>query len=306
MVVAAFCANCGNRFKLLANPGETLLLKALNAGYAGAELMSVVMGSAQATMPNAVDQIPLSEVAPAGDWQDLADEWVSVEPGTFLMGSPEPEGGREPDEGPQHEVTISTGFSMGRYTVTRGQWEDVMGSARWAGRSSVPPSPTLPATFVSLNDVQEFLLRLNTANDGWTYRLPTEAEWEYACRAGTSSMWSFGEDRHILTDHAWYVDSDLPERDQTPGEVGTKLPNPWGLRDMHGNVWEWCQGVYGENYYATSPMVDPRGPDGDPGSSRVVRGGYFRYFTRHSRSASRNTRRPDDRQRALGVRIVRM
>ncbi len=267
--------------------------------------MSVVMEAAQTTLPKAVDQTPLSEVSPTGDWHDLASEWVHIEPGSFVMGSPESEAGREPDEDPQHEVTISTGFQLGKYTITRGQWEDVVGTTPWNEQSRVRSSPTLPATFVSWNDTQEFLSKLNIADGDWNYRLPTEAEWEYACRAGTTPMWSFGEERHVLTDYAWYVDSDSAEDFQTPGEVGTKLPNPWGLHDMHGNVWEWCQDVYGDDYYADSPAGDPQGPPGDFDSSRVVRGGYFRYFTRHSRSASRNTRKPDDRQRALGVRVVR-
>jgi formylglycine-generating enzyme required for sulfatase activity len=305
MSVTAFCPNCGNRFALLANPGETLLLKSLNAGHAGGELMTLVMESAAKTLPQAVDQAPLSQSTSAGNWSALAAEWVWVEPGTFEMGSPESESGRETDESPQHEVTISTECHMGKYAVTRGQWEDIMGTAPWEGQSRVPSSPTFPAVFVSWNDVQEFITRINASDGDWTYRLPTEAEWEYACRAGTTAMWSFGEDRHAMGEHVWYVDSDAAEEDQTPREVGTKLPNPWGLYDMHGNVWEWCQDIYREDYYADSPAVDPRGPDGEPDSSRVVRGGYFRYFTRHSRSASRNTRKPEDRQRALGVRLVR-
>ena len=305
MSVAAFCPNCGNRFALWANPGETLLLKALNAGLAGGGLMTQVLESAEATLTHAVDQAPFSGSKPAGDWSELAEEWVRVEPGSFVMGSPETEAGRDTDESPQHDVTITAGFDLGKYTVTRGQWEEVMGTSPWEGRISGPSSPTLPAVFISWDDVQELISRLNAADGGWRYRLPTEAEWEYACRAGTTTMWSFGEDRHALGDYAWYVDSEADAVDQTPREVGTKLPNTWGLQDMHGNVWEWCQDVYGEDYYAESPAVDPRGPDGELGSSRVARGGYFRYFTRHSRSASRNTRRPDDSQRAVGVRLVR-
>ena len=305
MSVAAFCPNCGNRFALIANPGETLLLKALNAGLAGGELLTEVLDSAEATLTNAVDQPPITESTPTGNWRDLSEQWVRLEPGRFVMGSPEDEPGRDTDESPQHDVTISGGFSLGKYAVTRGQWEEVMGTTPWSGQSRVPSSPTFPAVFISWKDVQEFISRLNAADHDWLYRLPTEAEWEYACRAGTTTMWSFGEDRHALGDYAWYIDSEAEADDQTPREVGTKQPNAWGLHDMHGNVWEWCRDIYGEEYYADSPAVDPAGPDGDPGSSRVARGGYFRYFTRHSRSASRNTRRPDDRQLALGVRLVR-
>ena len=305
MSVSAFCPNCGNRFSLWANPGETLLLKALNAGLAGGELMTQVLESAGATLPHAIDQAPLSTSVPPADWTDLADHWVWVEPGSFVMGSPESEAGRETDESPQHEVTISGGFHLGKYTVTRGQWERVMGTSPWEGESSIPSSPVFPAVFISWDDVQQLISRLNSSNGYWRYRLPTEAEWEYACRAGTSTMWSFGEDRHALGDYAWYIDSEAEAKDQTPREVGAKLPNPWGLHDMHGNVWEWCLDVYGEDYYSRSPAVDPQGPNSDAGSSRVIRGGYFRYFTRHSRSASRNTRRPDERHRAIGVRLVR-
>ena len=305
MLVAAFCSNCGSRFALLSNPGETLLLKALNAGPGGGELMQQVLQSAEETLPLAVDQAPITESTPAGNWRDMAEQWVRIEPGTFVMGSPESEPGRDTDESPQHEVAISKCFELGKYAITRGQWEEVMGTAPWSRRGRVPSSPTFPAVFISLNDVQEFISRLNASDGRWRYRLPTEAEWEYACRAGTSMMWSFGEDRHVLGNYAWYVDSEAAAEDQTPREVGTKLANPWALHDMHGNVWEWCHDVYSEGYYANSPADDPAGPDGAHDSSRVVRGGYFRYFTRHSRSASRNTRRPDDRQVALGARLVR-
>ena len=305
MSVAAFCPGCGNRFALLANPGETMLLKALNAGLSGGELMSQVMESSEATLAHAVDQAPVSETPPAGEWQDLSEEWAWIGPGRFVIGSPESEPGRDTDESPAHEVTISGGYYFGKYPVSRGQWEDAMGTAPGDGQTRALSSPTLPATFISWDDVQGLIARLNDSDGDWEYRLPSEAEWEYAGRAGTDTMWSFGEDRHALGDHAWYVDSEADARDQTPREIGTKLPNPWGLHDMHGNVWEWCQDVYGEGYYTESPAADPQGPDDAPGSQRVVRGGYFRYFTRHSRSASRNTRRPDDRQRALGARLVR-
>jgi formylglycine-generating enzyme required for sulfatase activity len=306
MSVAAFCPGCGNRFALLANPGETMLLKALNAGLSGGQLMSQIMESSEETLNHAVDQAPVSESTPAGEWRDFAEEWISIDPGKFLMGSLDSEPGRDIDESPAHDVTISRGYNLGKYPISRGQWEETMETAPWQGQTRATSSPTLPATFISWNDVHEFITRLNASDGDWQYRLPSEAEWEYAARAGTNSMWSFGEDRHALGDHAWYVDSESDAPDQTPREIGTKLPNPWGLHDMHGNVWEWCQDIYGESYYAESPTVDPHGPGDAPGSPRVIRGGYFRYFTRHSRSASRNTRRPDECQRAIGVRLVRV
>ena len=305
MSVAAFCPGCGNRFALLANPGETMLLKALNAGLSGGVLMSQVMELSEATLTHVEDQSPVSETIPVREWRDLAEEWVWIAPGEFVMGSPDSEPGRDTDESPPHEVTISNGYCLGKYPISRGQWEEIMETAPWQGRTRAPSSPTLPATFISWNDVRGFVARLNDSGGDWRYRLPSEAEWEYACRAGTNTMWSFGDNRHALGDYAWYFDSEADVLDQTPREIGTKLPNPWGLHDMHGNVWEWCHDIYGESNYAESPVVDPQGPDGSPGSPRVIRGGYFRYFTRHSRSASRNTRRSDDRQRALGVRLVR-
>ena len=305
MSIAAFCPNCGNRFELLANPGETLFVKAVNAGLAGQELMSQVLESAGATLVHAVDQAAYQGPTAGASWKKMAEEWVWVQPGKFIMGSPESEPGRDTDESPQHEVSISRGYYLSKYTITMGQWEEVMGTPAWSGRSGTPSSPTLPAVFISWKDVQDFIARLNEAGGDGLYRLPTEAEWEYACRAGTSTMWSFGEDRHALGDYAWYMDSEAREEDQSPQEVGQKMPNPWGLHDMHGNVWEWCQDGYSDCYYADSAAVDPPGPQADHSSTRVVRGGYFRYFTRHSRSAARNTRWPDDRQRALGARLVR-
>ena len=305
MSVASFCPNCGSRFALLVNAGDTLFLRAVNAGPAGQELMAQTMKSAKATITtHEVEQTAISGSTSAASWREMAEEWVWIEPGRFVMGSPESEPGRDTDEGPQHEVAIGRGFYLGKYTITCGQWEEVMGTTPWLGRGSIPSSPTLPAGFISWNDVQDFASRLNEAG-GARYRLPFEAEWEYACRAGTTTVWSFGEDRHALGDHAWYVDSDAAEEDQSGQEVGRKLPNPWGLHDMHGNVWEWCQDVYSDGYYADSPAVDPPGPQAVTGSTRVVRGGYFRYFPRHSRSAARNTRWPDDRQRTVGARLVR-
>ena len=305
MGISSFCPNCGSRFKLLSNPGETLLLKALNAGVAGQQLMGKVLQSAQNTLPNAVDQDIAVNHLREMDWKDLADKWVWVEAGSFLMGSPDSELGSEPDESPQHEVAISKGFYIGKYPVTKGQWRSVMGVRGGKDLSKRLLSDTSPAVFISWNDVQEFLSRINQIDERINYRLPSEAEWEYACRAGTDTMWSFGEDRHELGDYAWYIDSESDVENQNAGVVGVKKPNPWGLHDMHGNVWEWCNDVYDYDYYSISPSKDPAGPKSDPSSPRVARGGYFRYFTRHSRSASRNARNPDERHRVVGARLIK-
>ena len=308
MLVTSVCTTCRNRTTLVSNPGETMLLKALNAGHAGQALMAKLMESVGQTLTEMgehnypVEPTVISERPPL--WQERAEEWVWIEPGSFLMGSPESEPGREIDEA-QHEVAISRGFYLGKYAITQGKWTEVMGTAPWTGRAKVPSAPACPAVFISWNEVQDFISRLNAASDEWHYRLPSEAEWEFSCRAGTPLSWSFGEDRHALWQYAWNLDSGGPSEDQLTQEVGTKLPNPWGLHDMHGNVWEWCQDVYSASYYSESPSLDPPGPEGNSGSCRVVRGGYFRYFTRHSRSAARNIRWPDERHRALGARLLR-
>jgi formylglycine-generating enzyme required for sulfatase activity len=265
------------------------------------------MDSARTTLTQAgqqkpVPRSPAAALERSATWKERAEEWVWIEPGRFLMGSPESEPGRDADEGPQHEVAIGRGFYLGKYPITQGQWREVMGTTPWLGRGRVRSSPTHPAVFVSWNDLQEFAARLNEASGEALYRLPSEAEWEHACRAGTVTVWSFGEDRHKLAEHAWYIDSDEDADEQSAHDVGTKLPNPWGLHDMHGNVWEWCQDVYSDGNVSASPTAEPPGPD----SARVVRGGYFRYFPRHSRSAARNARWPYDRQRALGGRLVKI
>ena len=166
-----------------------------------------------------------------------------IEPGTFLMGAA--------DLGfTEHEVTISRGFYLGKYEITQGQWESVMGS-----NPSYFGGSNRPVEQVSWNDVQEFIGRLNEAAGEEVYRLPTEAEWEYACRAGTTTRWSFGDDEGQLGEYAWYTGNNSPYGTK---EVGTKRPNPWGLYDMHGNVWEWCQDWYGS--YTSDSQIDPAGP----------------------------------------------
>ena len=232
-----------------------------------------------------------------------AMEFVRIEGGTFFMGSPSSEEGRWDHEGPLHEVEISTGFWLGRYEVTQGQWEAVMGSRPWSGGNNVVDDPFHPAVYVSWEDVQAFIEKLNSAAGEALYRLPSEAEWEYACRAGTRSPWAFGDDESRLVDYAWYYANTFDVGEEYAHAVGLKVANPWGLHDMHGNVWEWVHDWYDGGYYRDSPRVDPRGPE--TGSSRVIRGGRFDDFARFVRSASRHNVSPGLRGEGLGLRLLR-
>ena len=232
--------------------------------------------------------------------------FVWIEPGVFQMGSPESEPGRFSREGPLHEVEISRGFWLGKYEVTQWQWESVMGATPWSGESYVQEHPAHPAVYISWHDVQEFIEKLNSASVFSVYRLPTEAEWEYVCRAGTQTRWSFGDAESQLTHYAWYADNAWDVGEGYAHAGGLKRPNPWGLYNMHGNVWEWVQDRYDSDsdYYNSSPRVDPPGPD--TGSNRVLRGGSFYNYAQFVRSAARYDASPDSRDGDIGVRLVRI
>jgi formylglycine-generating enzyme required for sulfatase activity len=207
-------------------------------------------------------------------------EFVRIPAGEFMMGS---NSGGE-DEKPVHRVRITRPFEMGKYEVTQAQWEAVMGSnpSRFKG-------PGRPVEEVSWNDAQEFLGKLNAVGDGYRYRMPSEAEWEYAARAGTT-----GDHASNLDAMAWY---DANSGSQTH-PVGAKQPNGWGLHDMHGNVWEWCQDWYDQSYYRSSPAADPTGPAS--GTSRVLRGGSWVNFASYARSAYRGRSGPAGRTSVSG------
>jgi len=224
-------------------------------------------------------------------------DFVYVAPGVFAMGSPSSEVGRYDWEGPQHEVTISKGFYLGKYEVTQAQWEAVMGN-----RPSCFSGDNKPVEQVSWHDVHDFIKRLNVAAGDSLYRLPTEAEWEYACRAETTTRWSFGDDANQLRNHAWYRGNTtgLFRRSGTKN-VGRKLPNPWGLYDMYGNVYEWCQDWYG--HYSSSVQIDPVGSATGPG--RVIRGGNSYDIIRSVRSADRGPALPNERNSGIGFRLLR-
>ncbi|MCI0488247.1 MAG: formylglycine-generating enzyme family protein [Blastocatellia bacterium] len=208
-----------------------------------------------------------------------AANFVLIEPGEFMMGSEN----ASSVEKPVHLVRITRPFEMGKYEVTQAQWQAVMGNNPSHSRGA-----NLPVEQVSWDDAQEFIKKLNAMNDGYTYRLPTEAEWEYACKTGTGDLDAM----------AWFRSTS-----DEIHPVGTNEPNAWGLYDMHENVWEWCQDWFDANYYAQSPNVDPQGPS--PGLLRVKRGGGWGSFARDCRSAFRDGIVPDNRGDVLGFRLVR-
>jgi formylglycine-generating enzyme required for sulfatase activity len=240
----------------------------------------------------------LSAVLPDG----LAMDFVWIESGIFTMGAPPGEPGRSSDEGPPHQVEISAGFYLGKYEITQEQWLAVMGTRPWTGGVYALNSALCPAVQISWLDVQEFIHRLNEAAGDSLYRLPSEAEWEYACRAGTTTRWSFGNVVDQLTEYAWFYENAWSEDSAYAHEVGTRLSNPWGLCDMHGNVWEWCQDWF--EFYALNKQSEPGGRL--IMGRRIMRGGGFGNDARHLRSADRGASTPGLRSHDLGARLVRM
>ena len=226
-----------------------------------------------------------------------------IPPGEFMMGSPESEMGRYTDE-KQHKVQITKAFYLGKYEVTQGEWKTLMDTQPWKGNVYVEEGDDYAATHVSWNDAVDFCEKL-TRKEGRTYRLPTEAEWEYACRGGKTTRFHFGNDDSDLGDYGWYgglVGDGNAKTEQYAHRVGLKKANPFGLHDMHGNVWEWCSDWYDKKYYASSLTDDPQGPE--TGSDRSHRGGSWIIWAVHSRSASRNGLSPSRQNADLGFRLA--
>ena len=232
--------------------------------------------------------------------QPTSATFKQITAGTFMMGSSEAEDGRRNAEH-QHKVTISKAFYMQTTEVTQGQWKEVMDTEPWKGREGIEGA-NHPATHVMWYDAVAYCKKLSE-KEGKTYRLPTEAEWEYACRAGTTTRWSFGDDEKELGDYAWYRENTSDNGEKYTHQVGLKKPNAFGLYDMHGNVWEWCHDYYGEDYYKQSPEQDPQGPTS--GSSRVIRGGSWYYRTRKSSAYRGSGANPSGAGASGGFRVVR-
>jgi len=220
-------------------------------------------------------------------------EFVLIQPGEFDMGSPANETGRYDDEGPVHHVTISEAFYLGKYEVTQEQWHKVMGD-----NPSHFKGDDLPVENISWHDVQEFIKKFNKKENTHKYRLPSEAEWEYAARAGTTTRYSFGDDDSELGKYAWYSENSGGKTHP----VGKKGANPWGLYDVHGNVWELVQDIWHDTY--NGAPVD--GSTWEDGFSviRVFRGGGWFDFAGLCRSAFRGSFGSGDRTHSLGFRLL--
>lgn len=232
-----------------------------------------------------------------------------IKPGKFLMGSPKDAKDTFDDEGPQHPVEITRPFYLGVFPVTRGQFAAFVKDAAYQTEAEKESekytwrnpffgnshSDDEPVVEVSWNDAVRFCKWL-TKKEGKTYNLPTEAEWEYACRAGTTTVHFYGDDENDLGDYAWYGANSGGHTHP----VGGRKPNALGLYDMYGNVHQWCADWYGE--YQQVTCKDPRGPES--GHDRVLRGGYWADVARYCRSAVRYNLAPATYDDFTGFRVV--
>ena len=231
-------------------------------------------------------------------WVDinLPNNLIWLPPGNFLMGSPENESGRYKDEGPAHNASIPHGFWMDRYEVTQEQFMLLMDS----NPSSTDYTSDLPVNKVTWHEAREYCKRLskqqrtrNTIPSGYHYRLPTEAEWEYACRAGTKNAYSYGDNKALLSQYGWWAENSNGK----PKPVGLLTPNPWGFYDIHGNLFEWCLDTYRAYPGGTAYS--------DSGKMKIFRGGAYYCPSSILRSACRaEPQKPDYRWILGGFRVV--
>ena len=227
--------------------------------------------------------------------------FVKIEAGCFQMGQDKQTQINAKDkqttsnELPQHKVCINKPFYLGETEITQKQWEEVMGK-----NPSKFKGTFRPVEKVSWNDTQNFIEKLNDNEKNDIYRLPTEAEWEYAARAGTNTIYTFGDNNKDISQYAWFGNEGYGGDSH---EVGQKKPNSWGLVDMHGNVWEWVQDWYDPNAYQHSPESNPQGAEG--GQYKVYRGGSWISKPPLLRPAVRYSGLPETRSGDIGFRLVR-
>ena len=241
----------------------------------------------------AAQQAPDAQSARPGQWIKDCEQCpalVLIPPGSFKMG-----GAGSPDEQPFHRVNVAA-FFMGRYEVTQAEWFAVMGSNPSANKSC---GDNCPVERISWLDAQIFVKKLS-ARTGKLYRLPTEAEWEYAARAGSRAEWSFGNDDSQLKQYAWFNDNSKG----VVHPIGLKQPNPFGLHDMHGNVWEWVEDAFHADYSRASLDGKPLQANSDQ-CMRVLRGGSWYNNPKDLRVSKRNPNPPDESYVFFGLRVAR-
>jgi formylglycine-generating enzyme required for sulfatase activity len=250
----------------------------------------------------AADPMRGKEPGEVRDDSDLKMKLVWCPPGEFVMGIPKSEKhvkGQDPAG-----VTLTTGFWLGKYEVTQSEWKQVMQTEPWKGRTFTKEGADYPATLVGWNDATEFCRKLTERErqagrlpDEWEYTLPTDAQWEYACRARSVTRFSFGDDASKLGEYEWFYGNTWNAGERYPHQVGQKKPNRWGLHDMHGNVWEWCRDVYtwklpgGRDPEVVKANPDEKLPK-DP--YRVIRGGLWLVGHEDCRSWQRTAKPQDD------------
>jgi formylglycine-generating enzyme required for sulfatase activity len=237
--------------------------------------------------------------------EDLDFDWVKISPGSYMMGvedyNTETNSWIKEHAYPQHKVTIGYTFYMSKFEVTQAQWEAVMNTTPWSGKMNVNEGDNYPATYISWYNAINFINKLNQLDTEHSYRLPSEAEWEYCCRAGSSTNYSCGNNYNQLLDYAWVWNSTHDINENYPHQVGTKLPNPWGLYDMHGNAYEWCQDEWHENY---TGAPDDGSVFSDGVGARVYRGGDFDDNADYCRSAYRDSLLYSISYGQYGIRVV--
>ncbi|MFN5514963.1 MAG: SUMF1/EgtB/PvdO family nonheme iron enzyme [Cyanobacteriota bacterium] len=233
---------------------------------------------------------------------------IAIPAGRFLMGSPDSDSDAHDDEKPQHEVSLGA-FHIGQFPITEEQWQAIMGKT-FPYYEDFRVNPQNPVMRVFWDDCQAFCQKLSQLA-GKTYRLPSEAEWEYACRAGTTTRYSFGDDAEQLGDYGWYADYSDGNYDGNSGvtthPVGQKKPNSWGLFDVHGNVWEWCADHWHESYAGKPQSLKDNGNTiwvSSNDSEQVIRGGSWRDAPGVCRSASRLSYPPNGGSNFLGFRVL--
>ncbi len=276
------------------------------AGYSGQLNGSNNSEHSESSMVVAMSSFPKKRYAPPSMLSftnSIGMTFNYIEPGRFLMGSDN--GDR--NEKPAHEVIITKGFYMQTTEVTRGQWYSIDRTCPWHyNRETFYVFPDyidgdkLPAMVISWNDAQDYISMLNLNDRSMNYRLPTEAEWEYACRAGSTTAYSFGDDAGDLGKYAWYNKNTHHAGEGYVHAVAQKKPNAWGLYDMHGNAYEWCQDWVGS--FSWFPVTDPTGPSS--GQSRVIKGGNIDFSGWNCRSANRFGLGPRAKKPFMGFRLV--